>query len=184
MCCDIIQRRRGGRGHLIGCVGSLLAIFCSMGICSHLKWRLQSNPEERRVKAADPASEFTAASSRHQQERYHHPDKCSFVWVCFLNSKHLHENFLSLKTVQLQSSAVTVHDLCPDLLSSRRRQPSMQSSPGWWHQWWGWPLAYGPAGERKDTRGHSHITQPDPTRRRIIGFMTIHSIWGVEAGLL
>lgn len=33
--------------HLIGCVGSLLAIFCSMGICSHLKWRLQSNPEEK-----------------------------------------------------------------------------------------------------------------------------------------
>lgn len=48
-------------------------------------------------------------------------------------------------------SAVTVHDLCPDLLSSQQRQPSMQSCPGWWRQWWGWPLAYGPAWGRGRT---------------------------------
>lgn len=45
----------------MGCVGSLLAIFCSIGICSHLKWRLQSNPEaEQEWKPSDPEGQCVA----------------------------------------------------------------------------------------------------------------------------
>ena len=44
---------------LMGLVGSVLAIFCSRGICSHLKCRLQSNPKgQSRVRTelwAEPA---------------------------------------------------------------------------------------------------------------------------------
>lgn len=48
----------------MGCVGSLLAIFCSMGICSHLKWRLQSNPEEEKErKASDPEGQIPGTQS-------------------------------------------------------------------------------------------------------------------------
>lgn len=37
--------RTHSRSDLMGLVGSVRAIFCSRGICSHLKCRLQSNPK-------------------------------------------------------------------------------------------------------------------------------------------
>lgn len=64
---------------------------------------------------------------------------------------HKNEDFVNQKFSSCVLSAVTVHDLCPDLLSSQQRRPSMQSCPGWWRQWWGWPLAYGPAWGRGRT---------------------------------
>lgn len=39
----------GAETDLMGRVGSLLAIFCSIGICSHLKWRLQSKPAVKKT---------------------------------------------------------------------------------------------------------------------------------------
>lgn len=44
---------------LMGLVGSVRAIFCSRGICSHLKCRLQSNPKgQRRVRTELRAEPF------------------------------------------------------------------------------------------------------------------------------
>lgn len=45
---DALRSHMGGTD-LMGRVGSLLAIFCSIGICSHLKWRLQSNPVKEKA---------------------------------------------------------------------------------------------------------------------------------------
>lgn len=66
------------------------------------------------------------------------------------------QGFSSAAAVCYQMLLYMICVFGPDLLSSQRRQPSKQSYPGWWRQWWGWPLEYGPAREEKDRQRHYH----------------------------
>lgn len=59
--------------------------------------------------------------------------------------------FFCTSFVCYQLLVCIICELCANLLSSRQKQPSMQSYPGWWHRWWDWPLLYGPAPEQRDT---------------------------------